>query len=274
MALGLKADELLQTFVVDTERAIVAACRFVATGQALPTHEAFLRRVARRSTSLPRTQLFTTNYDLAFETAAAATGFAVIDGFSHTHPQRFDGSYFEQDFATRDRERSAAPIDWVPNVLQLHKLHGSVDWSSEPGGVVRRDAAVEKPLIIYPRLSKFEASYQQPFLELMARFQAALRRPETGLLIIGSGLNDDHITQPLIAALRANIRLTAVVVSPGLEESDNVHMRMIRDLIRGGDRRLALLASTFEEAVPFVPDLVTETETERHQARLTSASDA
>jgi hypothetical protein len=272
MALELKEDDELRTFVVETERAIVAACRFVAPGQALPVHEAFLRRVARRSTNLPRTQLFTTNYDLAFETAAAATGFAIIDGFSHTYPQRFDGAYFDQDFASRDRERAAVPVDWVPNVLQLHKLHGSVDWA-EAGGEVRRDFGVESPLIVYPRSSKFEASYQQPFLELMARFQAALRRPETGLLIVGSGFNDEHITQPIMAALRANVRLTAIVVSPGLETSDNESVETVRRLIAGGDRRLVLLAGTFEQFVPIVPDLVAETQAERHQARLASATD-
>lgn len=179
IALELRSDQKLRDFVATTEETIVSACRFVTPELDLSVHETFLRRVARRSTSLPRTQLFTTNYDLAAETAAARTGFAVIDGFSHAHPQRFDGVYFEHDFATRDRERAAVPVDWVPNVLQLHKLHGSVDWAADSSGDVRRDATVARPLIIYPRSSKFEISYQQPFLELIGRFQAALRRPET-----------------------------------------------------------------------------------------------
>lgn len=144
MALELEHDDALAEFVTRAEAMIVEACRFVTPDVELPIHEAFLRRVARRSTRLPRTQLFTTNYDLAFETAAARSGFAVIDGFSHSHPQRFDGIYFEQDFATRDRERAAVPVEWVPSVVQLHKLHGSVDWARDANGEVRRDAAEKK----------------------------------------------------------------------------------------------------------------------------------
>jgi hypothetical protein len=270
MAIELEANQDLQEFIATAEDTIVSSCRFVTPGLDLSTHEAFLRRVARRSTRLPRTQLFTTNYDLAFESAAARIGFALIDGFSHSHPQRFDGVYFEHDFAVRDRERAAVPIDWVPNVLQLHKLHGSVDWSAEPNGDVRRDAGADRPLIMYPRSSKFEVSYQQPFLELMGRFQAALRRPETGLLILGSGLHDDHITQPLMAAIRANVRLTAAIVGPSLAETGNEHVRKIADLILGGDRRLALVEATFEELVPVVPDLVAPSELERHEIRVTA----
>jgi hypothetical protein len=270
VALELKPDEKIETFLANTEALIVSRCRFVRPGLDLSTHETFLRRVARRSTSLPRTQLFTTNYDLAFETAAARTGFAVIDGFSHAYPQRFDGAYFEHDFATRDRERAAVPVEWVPNVLQLHKLHGSVDWVGDANGEVRRDSTVERPLIIYPRSSKFELSYQQPFLELMSRFQTALRRPETGFLIIGSGFNDDHISQPVMAALRANVRLSLLIVSPRLDTTENPHFVKVRGLIERGDRRIGLLAANFEEFVLRVPDLVADTEAERHVARFTT----
>lgn len=274
MATELDRDEQLEEFIAKAERTIVSACRFVKPPVDLETHEAFLRRVARRSTSLPRTQIFTTNYDLAFETAAARIGFAVIDGFSHAHPQRFDGTYFSHDFATRDRERAAVPVDWVPNVIQLHKLHGSVDWARDEAGDVLRDATADRPLIIYPRSSKFEVSYQQPFLELMARFQAALRRPETGVLIIGSSFSDTHIAQPVMAAIAANVRLTAVFISPSLETTENPHIKKMRDLIDGGDRRLALLEAKFEDAIRLVPDLVAPTEAERHESRLASATGA
>jgi SIR2-like domain len=267
MALELGDDDQLRRFIDETEAAIVAACRFITAETELPVHEAFLRKVARRSTRLPRTQVFTTNYDLAFETAAARTGFSVIDGFSHAYPQRFDGVYFEHDFATRDRERAAVPVDWVPNVLQLHKLHGSVDWLKDDTGVVR-DSAASRPLIVYPRSSKFEISYQQPFLELMARYQRALRRPDTGLLVIGSGFHDDHIAHPLMAALRANVRLNAIIIAPSVETSENESIQTIAGFISRGDRRLGLLAASFEEAVPEIPDLVTATEAERHEGRL------
>lgn len=273
MAVALKPDEEIAEFIEGTERGIAEACSFVSSEIDLTIHETFLRRVARRSTRLPRTQIFTTNYDLAFEASAARTGFALIDGFSHAHPQRFDGVYFDRDFAVRDRERSAGAVEWVPNVAQLHKLHGSVDWYATDGGEVGRDPAQARPLIVYPRSTKFEISYQQPFLELMARYQAALRRPETGLIVIGSGFSDDHITEPVMAAVRSNVRLTGIIISPSLETKDNPHIRKIAGMIESGDHRFALLAATFEEAVLRFPDLVAPTETERHADRVAAASD-
>jgi hypothetical protein len=170
MAYSLSGNSDIDAFVSDCEAEIVAACRFVRSDIELPTHEAFLRRIARRPSRLPRTQLYTTNYDLAFEIAASRTGFAVIDGFSHTAPQRFDSSYFDVDLAVRDRQRAASAVEWMPNVLQLLKLHGSVDWQDTGSGVIRTPEP-ERPLIVYPRATKFEASYQQPFLEFMAKFR-------------------------------------------------------------------------------------------------------
>lgn len=269
MAVSLHGDEDLEKFVARCEEQIVSACSFVRPEMELPVHEAFLRRIARRPTRLPRTQLFTTNYDLAFEGAASRTGFAVIDGFSQAAPERFDSGFFEVDYAVRDRERAATPVDWVPNVVHLLKLHGSVDWTTAGADVVR-EGNPTRPLIVYPRATKFEVSYQQPFLDLMARFQAAVRRPETALLIVGSGLSDRHLVEPILAAIRSNVRLSALVVSPGLAETDNDAVQVMSRYIRGGDRRLALLAATFEELVPVLPDLMPPTEAEQHVERTAS----
>jgi hypothetical protein len=266
MAFSLSGNTAVETFVSDCEAEIVAACRFVRADIELPTHEAFLRRIARRPARLPRTQLYTTNYDLAFETAASRTGFAVIDGFSHTAPQRFDSSYFDVDLAVRDRQRAASAIEWMPNVLQLLKLHGSVDWHDTGNGVIRTPEP-ERPLIVYPRATKFEASYQQPFLELMAKFQAALRQPDTGVIVVGSGLADLHLVEPLLAAMRSNVRLSLLIVSPNLPDSKNEHINKLADFARRGDRRLTLLAATFEELVRQLPDLMPETEAEQHRER-------
>lgn len=261
MALSLSPDTELKSFIEGCESEIVAACRFLDPDASLPAHQTFLRRVARRPARLPRTQLFTTNYDLAFETAAAATGFVIVDGFSYAAPRRFDGGNFNIDFAVRDRERAASAVEWVPNVLHLLKLHGSVDWMRVGGGVVRSEEP-EKPLIIYPRSTKFELSYQQPFLELMARYQASLRRADTGFLVLGSGLADRHLAEPLIAAVRANPRFAAMVVSPSLSEAKGEHIKTLHAEIVSGNRRVAFLEASFEEVAPMLPGLVPDTQGE------------
>lgn len=84
LAEELESDPIVKAFIEKTESIIVSKCSFVEDETLLPVHEPFLRKVARRSTRLPRMKLFTTNYDLCFEAAANRSRFIVIDGFSHT----------------------------------------------------------------------------------------------------------------------------------------------------------------------------------------------
>jgi hypothetical protein len=192
----------------------------------------------------------------------------VVDGFSHTQPQEFDGTHFTYDFVRRESEREAP--DYIANVIHLYKLHGSVDWEIRDGQVVKAENPA-KPLIIYPRITKFELSYDQPYLELMSRFQSALRLPNTGVLVIGFGFNDAHIAQPLMAAISANIHLKGIIVDPAAENSKKSDLQTIEKLIKAGDWRLALAATSFESFVPIVPDLASETEEEQHRKRMSSA---
>ena len=247
------------------EKTIAHRCRFISDSLALPQHESFLRRIARRSTTSPRTRIFTTNYDLCFETAASRIHMIVVDGFSHSIPQEFDGEYFSYDLVRREEDGSAP--DFIPNVCHLYKLHGSVDWERATERIRKRQDT-DEPVLIYPRHSKFESSYEHPFLELMSRFQAAIRQPKTSLLIVGFGFNDKHITQPVLSAIRSNVGLKVVVVDPFVEQSPSEASSNMASLIAQGDPRITLVASPFEKFVSLLPDLVSETEHERHQARL------
>ena len=261
---SLQPDKNVETFISETESLIVEKCRFVSNDTNLPEHEAFLLKMARRSTHQPRMKLFTTNYDLCFETAASHTRFVVVDGFSHTQPQEFDGIHFNYDFVRRDTGKQVP--DYIPNVFHLYKIHGSVDWELMNNQIIKTPKP-NKPLIIYPRHSKFELSYEQPFLEMMSCLQVHLRQANTGLLIIGSGFNDHHITQPIMSALKSNISLKAMLVRPSLDKTDNQDITTFRNLILGGDSRLALFSARFEELIPIFPDLVAATEEERHFER-------
>lgn len=261
----LKPDQAVDDFVVQSEELIVKKCRFVNDTVDLATHESFLRKVARRSTRQPRMKLFTSNYDLCFESAASRSRFVVVDGFSHTQPQEFDGIHFSYDLVRRDQETETP--DYIENVFQLYKIHGSVDWELK-GPQVIRAVDPERPLIIFPRLSKFESSYDQPFIELMSRFQAAVRQPNTGLLVLGFGFNDNHLVQPIMSAIRSNVSLKAIVVSPHVRESKRTAIRQIELLAKNGDSRLVLVGASFEELVPLLPDLVAATEEEQHRERI------
>ncbi|MDX6624334.1 MAG: hypothetical protein QOE75_2266 [Solirubrobacterales bacterium] len=268
----LRPDTQLYQFIEAGEEAIAGSCNFIEKGTELATHEVFLRKVARRSTKLPRTQIFTTNYDLAFETAAARLGFAVIDGFTFSNPALFDPVVFDRDHARREPTGAMEPIDWVPNVVQLHKLHGSIDWVAEDGKI-RRGNPSKRPAIVYPRSSKFEVSYQQPFLELMGRFQAMLRRSGTGLIVAGSGFEDRHLAEPFMAAIRGNVGINVVVVARSLEKKTDGVAGDLKKLIQRGDRRIALVAGSFDEFDDEKPDLVARMDGETHATRLASLID-
>jgi hypothetical protein len=125
-----------------------------------------VRKIARRGIRKPRAKLFTTNYDLCFETAAQGQQFVVIDGFSHSHPQVYDRAHFGYDIVRRVGDQDAP--DYIENVFHLYKLHGSIDWRRD-GSVIRRsrDDKHGAPVLIYPRDSKYQQAFEPPYLDMM-----------------------------------------------------------------------------------------------------------
>lgn len=267
LALRFMDDATIRNFVQDLEKRVVKRCRFTHQAEDFRHHEDFLRRVARRATRRPRMKLFTTNYDLCFEEAAARSRFVTVDGFSHAMPQEFDGTYFGYDIVRRDA--SEGTPDYIENVFHLYKLHGSLDWERKDDGRVVKNPAVANPVIIYPRDTKFAASYEQPYLEMMSRFQTALRQPKTALLVMGFGFADKHLAEPILSALRSNVSFKMLIVDPSLrqrlEGGYNDAYKQIERFAAASDPRLGLFNARFEEFVAHIPDLVASTEDERLQ---------
>jgi len=267
-------------FIEIAETVISTATNFVSNNHSLPVHSEFLRRTARRSNRKARAKIFTTNYDICFEEAGRQGRYVVVDGFSHTWPPTFDAVHFTYDTVRRLKESDT--LDLIPNVFHLYKLHGSINWQrqEESGEITKWMPG--KPLLIYPRNSKYELAFEQPYLEMIGAFQTALREPDTGLLVVGFGFNDSHLAEPIMSAVRSNLSLKVVVVSPGLapwtannqagpgECGTNKHLGILRDLAIRGDARITLLNCGFEQMVPMVPDLAAETDLEQHVARLRS----
>lgn len=257
----------LDEFVREAEEVVWRRCSFVDEHSEVEAHELFLRKVARRSTRLQRTQLFTTNYDLAFEVAARRARFNVIDGFGYGG-QDFDGASFDLDYV---RRRPHEPLALEPSVFHLLKLHGSVDWDATDGGVrkVPGFAKPNSPVLIYPSSAKYQLSYQQPYLEFMSRFQIALRQPDVGLIVVGFGFNDDHLVAPVEAALRSNVGLRAVVVTPGARGTKRSKtLAWFEKLIERGDRRLTMLDGTYDDLVKLLPDIPARDERDAHADRV------
>ncbi len=201
----------------------------------------------------------------------------VIDGFSHTNPQVFDSIYFSYDIVKR--ESNPDTHDYITNVFHLYKLHGSIDWQkNEKTNEIERVKGTQRPILVYPRNTKYELAFEQPYLEMMSAFQAALRQPETALLVIGFGFNDNHLAEPIVSAIRSNLNLKVVIVDPFLAPDGdrlgaaktNDHLKKLAYLIGKGDARLSMINTYFEDLVPELPDIAAETDLEQHLDRLKS----
>lgn len=272
------AKAAVERFIALAEKNIIDATNFVDWDHPLPIHTEFLRRIARRSPRKSRAKIFTTNYDRCFEEAGRQGRYVVVDGFSQTVPPTFDAIHFT--YETVRRVGDSDTFDPIPNLFHLYKLHGSVDWRRSPstGEVVK--AHTGKPVLIYPRNTKYELAFEQPYLEMIGAFQSALREPDTGVLVIGFGFNDNHLAEPIMSAIRSNLSMKLVVVSPNLapwhdgqqeqlgECGNNRHLAKLGNLATAGDARIAMLNCGFESVVPLIPDLAAETDLERHMERL------
>jgi len=139
-------------------------------------------------------QVFTTNYDLLLEQALERQKVTYFDGFMGSREPVFDLQAIEED---------VLPARWT----LLWKLHGSINWSHDnAGNVVRRhpDATDERSALIYPSNLKYDQSRRLPYLAMMDRLKAFLKRPGAILVSAGFSFRDQHINEMVEQSLRAN----------------------------------------------------------------------
>lgn len=244
LAFNKKPADLVKPFVEAVEKIIRDKCREIekwgasqnpskSVSDTISPYSTLLSRIVPRRQDLPRTRIYTTNYDLCIETAAKEKRMPALDGFDLTNPRTFDGRWFDYDFVRRSI-RDGAP-DYLESVFHLYKLHGSVDWHLSSSGIIQTPST-DKPYLIYPRQEKFALSYDQPFLEMMSRFQMVLREKDTTLLIVGFGFNDHHLNQPIYHALATNpgLKITIVDYSPEQKLSASGQWKLLHNLQKLG----------------------------------------
>ncbi|WP_223813391.1 hypothetical protein [Pseudomonas caricapapayae] len=97
--LSFNDDVQVSDFVSNVKAMILESCStFLQTGESdISAYRHLLQKLARRRVRDPRLKVFTTNYDMCFETAASDLGMVAIDGFSYTRRRRFDGKHFTYD---------------------------------------------------------------------------------------------------------------------------------------------------------------------------------
>lgn len=237
----------------ELERIIREACRLTLNVNAAP-HKTFLDKITARKTSEPRVQLFTTNYDTLFEQAAQEGGYAVIDGFSFTFPRTFSGRYFDYDIVQRERTRLKDEESFVSKVFHLYKMHGSLTWEKTEQGIVQQVNSTESPLIVYPASDKYESSYEQPYFEMMSRFQQALRKENTLLIVVGFGFRDKHIQNVILEAVNQNPSFQLVIVN--YNDNKTIDREELKEYFDGNEikRNVSIVFDTFKNFTESFPE--------------------
>lgn len=274
----------LNSFVKSAEQKILERVDFLSSETDLSAHKEFFRRLTSRSVEKPRLKIFTTNYDRCIE--EATEGIVLIDGFSHSSIQKFNQDNFHHDIVRRSPDGTS--VNYIENVAYFYKMHGSLDWRRR-----KSDAQVIKsvensdgyePVLIFPRSSKYQESFRQPYLDMFTAWQTALRQPDTTLVISGFGFSDDHISAPIWSALESNLTFRLLICDPSVDaimptasassstvvnedkfhESPNYRNLIIR-LAYQGDTRITLIKGTFRDLAMKIPEATGETE--RRQVR-------
>ncbi|MBU2585135.1 MAG: SIR2 family protein [Bacteroidetes bacterium] len=268
--LQVNKDKEVFTFVSLCKSKILDECSFCMADERLIGHTTFLHRLSRRRVRDSRLKLFTTNYDLCFETAAGKQGIIVLDGFSFTQPRFYDPRFFGYDIVRRPRTGEDLG-NYLEGVIQLYKLHGSVNWARSSDGksiTTKEKTTPDEACLIYPGKGKYQQSYIQPHLELIAQYLSSLREPNTCLIVTGFGFNDGHLSEPILSAVKTNPHLRLIVTDCYAEDWINgkaeasPHWKELFDLAQKGED-IWFINASFQDFAELIPDLKSLTPPEK-----------
>lgn len=243
-----KGDEPIEDTIAKIEKVIKSKCELILPDNS--PHIKFLEKITKRKVTLPRAKIFTLNYDTLFEQAGRLGNFSIIDGFSFTYPRTFSGRNFDYDIVQRDKSRVKEEDNFVKRVFHLYKPHGSVNWTKDKDGLIKQAENIDKALMIYPKDSKYENSYEQPFFEMMSRFQQNLRLNNLLLICIGFSFNDKHIVSAIQEALQQNPSFQLLVVNKGIDNSMAWLTKIAKE-----HTNVVLVDELFEDFAKYYPDL-------------------
>lgn len=222
-------------------------------------HEKFLKSLMQRPLNLQRANIFTSNYDLAFEYAFDNLGIKYIDGFSGFHHRYFKPETFNYDIFYPG-STTAGKVQRIEKVVRYFKLHGSISWISDnertpsnvygieemPIELIKRKADDTKDklnygnLMIYPTAVKKSYTLDLPYSELFRHFAYSISQPQSVLFTVGYSFCDEHFNDIIYQAL-SNPTFTLLIIDfNGCQKSAEI--RRLRDL---NDPRIIIIEGDF-----------------------------
>jgi hypothetical protein len=137
-------------------------------------------------------EVFTTNYDLLMEQALEGRRVPYFDGFTGSDRPFFDPASMEVD-------------RFAPRWSRLWKLHGSINWwQGQDKRVYRAKEGLGATHLIHPSHLKYEESRRMPYLAMIDRLRAFLRRAPAVVVTCGFSFSDQHLNEVFTQGLEGN----------------------------------------------------------------------
>ncbi|MEI9918943.1 MAG: SIR2 family protein [Bacteroidota bacterium] len=214
-------------------------------------HEKFLKALLQRPLNLRRANIFTANYDLAFEYAFDRLGVHYIDGFAGFHKRFFKPETFDYDFFYPGSTTSGK-VQRIEKVVRYFKLHGSLSWVNSENkdannlyGIEEKSLQVidslnkKGEILIYPSAVKKSYTLDLPYSELFRQFASTITQSQSLLISIGYAFADEHLNDIIYQAL-SNPTFTLIIVD--FNGTKNEYIKNMKDL---NDPRIIILEGEF-----------------------------
>lgn len=222
-------------------------------------HEKFLKSLMQRPLNLQRANIFTSNYDLAFEYSFDNLGIKYIDGFSGFHHRYFKPETFNYDIFYPG-SITAGKVQRIEKVVRYFKMHGSISWVGDnvrtpynvygieemPIELIKRKAEDEEDdfgygnLMIYPTAVKKSYTLDLPYSELFRHFAFCISQPQSVLFTVGYSFCDEHFNDIIYQAL-SNPSFTLIIIDlKGCTKS--VEIKRLKDL---NDPRIIIIEGDY-----------------------------
>ena len=178
--------------------------------EACSYHERFLQRLRGPRDRSPR-DIFSLNYDTLLEASLDSLRLPYTDGFRGTNRGWFDSGTFDEA--------------GVGIAYRIFKLHGSINWTRDTSGCVRRgrnanEDAADEPIVVYPSEQKYLQTQYGVYETLIGRFRNRLRIAGVNncLVVLGYSFNDEHINEAICDAVNADNSNLTIIAFVGPEQ--------------------------------------------------------
>lgn len=237
----------------------------------LDLYKEFYRKLLTRNSTLPRLNIFTTNYDLYSERAMDDLGIHYVNGFTGGIQKFFNPAIFNYALAEK-MDLSQSKWSVIDNFFYLYKLHGSVNWiENNTDNKLFKVKEIQDPtfdklkdeetIMIHPTPLKYNVSLGSPYSDLFREFQRKLMSNNNILVTIGYSFSDEHINNLIFQAFTIpSFRL--IVIGEPKKESEVEKLKNLNDSriwIIGGKNEDGNKIHYFESFIKYaMPDLTAE----------------